>query len=99
VPVSRYRVMKGDARSEPVWIACYEDCIARYPRQVLAVDDCGLTTGDLICTSALDPDRLSRSLTLRLDGGLASGSVDGLPDAPAAAKEAARALVTLAISH
>jgi AcrR family transcriptional regulator len=47
---------------------------------------------------AADPDRLSRSLTLLLDGGLASGSVDGLPDAPAAAKEAAEALVTLAVS-
>lgn len=44
-----------------------------------------------------DPDVLSRSLTLLLDGGLASGSVDGLPDAPAAAKEAALALVTLAV--
>ena len=47
---------------------------------------------------AADPDRLSRSLTLLLDGGLASGSLDGLPDAPAAAKEAAGALVTLAVS-
>jgi AcrR family transcriptional regulator len=37
---------------------------------------------------AADPDLLARSLTLLLDGGLASGSVDGLPDAPAAAKEA-----------
>jgi AcrR family transcriptional regulator len=46
---------------------------------------------------AADPDRLSRSLTLLLDGGLASGSVDGLPDAPAAAKEAAETLVTLAV--
>jgi AcrR family transcriptional regulator len=46
---------------------------------------------------AADPDVLSRSLTLLLDGGLASGSLDGLPDAPAAAKEAAQALVTLAL--
>ncbi len=46
---------------------------------------------------ATDPDRLSRSLTLLLDGGLASGSLDGLPDAPDAAKEAARALVTIAV--
>jgi AcrR family transcriptional regulator len=46
---------------------------------------------------AADPDLLARSLTLLLDGGLASGSVDGLPDAPAAAKEAALALVTLAV--
>jgi AcrR family transcriptional regulator len=48
---------------------------------------------------AADPDLLARSLTLLLDGGLASGSVDGLPDAPAAAKEAAQALVTLAVSE
>jgi AcrR family transcriptional regulator len=46
---------------------------------------------------AADPDLLARSLTLLLDGVLASGSVDGLPDAPAAAKEAALALVTLAV--
>jgi AcrR family transcriptional regulator len=46
---------------------------------------------------AADPERLARSLTLLLDGGLASGSVDGLPDAPAAAKEAAETLVTLAV--
>lgn len=46
---------------------------------------------------AADPELLSRSLTLLLDGALASGSVDGLPDAPEAAKEAARALVSLAV--
>lgn len=42
---------------------------------------------------APDPDELARTLTLLLDGGLASGSVDGRPDAPVAAKAAARALV------
>ena len=46
---------------------------------------------------AVDPERLSRSLTLLLDGGLASGSVDGLADAPDAAKEAAEALVRIAV--
>lgn len=46
---------------------------------------------------AADPDVLSRCLTLLLDGGLASGSVDGLPDAPLAAKEAARTLVHEAV--
>ncbi|MFN8183800.1 MAG: TetR/AcrR family transcriptional regulator [Candidatus Nanopelagicales bacterium] len=40
-----------------------------------------------------DPDALARTLTLLLDGGLASGSMDGQPDAPVAAKAAARALV------
>jgi AcrR family transcriptional regulator len=43
-----------------------------------------------------DPDELARVLTLLLDGGLASGSVDGRPDAPMAAKAAARALVDVA---
>jgi hypothetical protein len=48
---------------------------------------------------AADPDLLARSLTLLLDGGLASGSLDGLPDVPAAAKQAARDLVTLAVTQ
>ncbi len=39
------------------------------------------------------PDALARTLTLLLDGGLASGSLDGRPDAPVAAKAAARAIV------
>ena len=43
---------------------------------------------------ARDPARLARSITLLLDGGLASGALDADPAAPAAAKEAARALVT-----
>jgi AcrR family transcriptional regulator len=42
---------------------------------------------------AADPDALSRVLTLLLDGGLASGSLDGASDAPVAAKVAAKALV------
>ena len=47
---------------------------------------------------ASDPDGLARTLTLLLDGGLASGSVDGRPDAPEAAKAAARTLVATACS-
>jgi AcrR family transcriptional regulator len=42
---------------------------------------------------AQDPARLARTLTLLLDGGLASGALDARPDAPVAAKEAARVLV------
>jgi AcrR family transcriptional regulator len=42
---------------------------------------------------AADPDALARALTLLLDGGLASGSLDARPDAPAVAKESARTLV------
>lgn len=46
---------------------------------------------------AADPEGLARALTLLLDGGLASGSIDGRPDAPVIAKESARALVTAAV--
>lgn len=42
---------------------------------------------------AADPEALARALTLLLDGGLASGSVDGRADAPLAAQAAAHALV------
>jgi AcrR family transcriptional regulator len=45
---------------------------------------------------AADPDGLARSLSLLLDGGLASGVLDGSPEAPRAAKAAARSLVELA---
>lgn len=46
-----------------------------------------------ITADARDPDRLARSLTLVLDGGLAAGVLDGDPQAAAAAREAARALI------
>jgi len=42
------------------------------------------------------PDVLARSLTLLLDGGLASGALDANPEAPEAAKVSARALVEAA---
>ncbi|KRF40590.1 TetR/AcrR family transcriptional regulator [Terrabacter sp. Soil810] len=45
---------------------------------------------------ARDPATLARSLTLLLDGGLASGSLDADPEAPAVARASARALVTAA---
>ena len=45
---------------------------------------------------AHDPGSLARSLTLLLDGGLASGSLDADPQAPAVAKASARALVDAA---
>ncbi len=44
-----------------------------------------------------DPAGLARSLTLLLDGGLASGSLDAGADAPAMAKQSARALVRAAM--
>ena len=46
---------------------------------------------------ARDPGSLARSLTLLLDGGLASGALDAGPDAPEAAKASARALVDAAV--
>ena len=45
---------------------------------------------------ARDPAALARSLTLLLDGGLASGSLDADPEAPAVAKASARALLDAA---
>jgi hypothetical protein len=47
---------------------------------------------------APEPESLARSLTLLLDGGLASGSLDAGPDAPEAAKGSARALVAAALA-
>ena len=45
---------------------------------------------------AADPDALARALTLLLDGGLASGSVDAGADAPVVAKASAQALLAQA---
>ena len=45
---------------------------------------------------ARDPGALARSLTLLLDGGLASGSLDASPEAPEVAKATAGALVAAA---
>jgi AcrR family transcriptional regulator len=45
---------------------------------------------------APDPAGLARTLTLLLDGGLASGALDAQPDTPVAARAAAQALVTAA---
>lgn len=48
---------------------------------------------------ARDPDTLARSLTLLLDGGLASGALDANLEAPEAAKASARALVDAAVGR
>ena len=47
---------------------------------------------------ARDARALARSLTLLLDGGLASGTLDAAPEAPAVAKDTARALVTASLA-
>ncbi|MGH3332430.1 MAG: TetR/AcrR family transcriptional regulator [Nocardioidaceae bacterium] len=48
---------------------------------------------------AADPSGLARALTLLLDGGLASGSLDASPEAPAVAKSSARVLVDDALGR
>jgi AcrR family transcriptional regulator len=45
-----------------------------------------------------DPDGLARSLTLLLDGGLASGALDADPEAAVRAKQSAGALVDMALA-
>jgi AcrR family transcriptional regulator len=45
-----------------------------------------------------DPDRLSRTLVLLLDGGLSAGALDGDPAAADVAQQAARVLVDAAVS-
>jgi AcrR family transcriptional regulator len=47
---------------------------------------------------AADPDALARSLVLLLDGGLADGALSADPEAAAAAKGTARALVEAAVA-
>lgn len=47
---------------------------------------------------ASDPQTLARALTLLLDGGLASGSLDGSPEAPQAARAGAEALLAVALT-
>ena len=46
-----------------------------------------------------DPDSLARSLALLLDGGLADGALAAAPEAPQAAKQAARTLVAGALTR
>jgi AcrR family transcriptional regulator len=53
--------------------------------------------GLAVDAGAADPDSLARALTLLLDGGLASGALDGGADAPHVAKASARALVAAAV--
>ena len=48
---------------------------------------------------AADPAGLARALTLLLDGGLASGSLDASPEAPAVARSSARVLVDDALGR
>ena len=48
---------------------------------------------------AVDPDSLARSLTLLLDGGLSDGALAADPEAPVAAKEAARQLVAASVAR
>jgi AcrR family transcriptional regulator len=56
-------------------------------------------TGLAADAGARDPRGLARSLTLLLDGGLASGALDADPDAPARARESAQVLVDAALDR
>ena len=47
---------------------------------------------------ARDPDQLARALTLLLDGGLASGALDGTPESPSTARATADVLVRAAVA-
>ena len=55
-------------------------------------------TGLAANAGAPDPRGLARSLTLLLDGGLASGALDADPDAPDRAAHSARVLVDAALA-
>jgi hypothetical protein len=48
---------------------------------------------------AEDPEGLARSLTLLLDGGLASGALDADPEVATRTKQTAAALVELAVGQ
>ena len=56
-------------------------------------------TGLAADAAAPDPRGLARSLTLLLDGGLASGALDADPDAAARAAQSARVLVDAAVGR
>ncbi|GAA4407360.1 hypothetical protein GCM10023168_23320 [Fodinibacter luteus] len=56
-------------------------------------------TGLAADAGAHDPPALARSLTILLDGGLASGALDADPDAPAQARRSARVLVDAALGR
>lgn len=58
----------------------------------------GWVTGLAADAGAPDPRGLARSLTLLLDGGLASGALDADPESPDRAAESARVLVDAALS-
>ena len=58
----------------------------------------GWVRGLAVDAGASDPDGLARSLTLLLDGGLASGALDADPEAVRWAQQSARALVDQAVT-
>jgi AcrR family transcriptional regulator len=77
------------AESQP-GTAVHERTVAHKAAVLAWVRDLAVQAG------AQDPQALARALTLLLDGGLASGALDANPEAPAAAKASARALVAAA---
>lgn len=80
------------AESQP-GTAVHERTVAHKARVLAWVEGLAEQAG------AQDPHSLARSLTLLLDGGLASGSLDASPEAPEAAKASAQALVAAAVAR
>ncbi|HEU5037910.1 MAG TPA: TetR/AcrR family transcriptional regulator [Nocardioides sp.] len=75
----------------------YEAGTAVHDRTVAHKDAVrGWVRGLAVDAGARDPDALARALTLLLDGGLTSGTLDAAPDAPTVAKQSAAALVAAA---
>jgi AcrR family transcriptional regulator len=81
-----------NAAAESVPGTPVHDRTVAHKRQVLA-----WVRGLAEQAGADDPAGLARSLTLLLDGGLASGSLDAGADAPELAKRSARSLVMAAV--
>ncbi|WP_406829970.1 TetR/AcrR family transcriptional regulator [Pedococcus sp. KACC 23699] len=79
------------AESQP-GTAAHERTVAHKASVLTWVEDLATRAG------ARDPRALARSLTLLLDGGLASGTLDAAPEAPSVAKETASALVAASTS-
>lgn len=80
------------AESQP-GTAVHERTVAHKARVLAWVEGLAEQAG------AQDPHSLARSLTLLLDGGLASGSLDASPEAPEAAKASAQALVAASVAR
>jgi hypothetical protein len=93
--VQAHAVMGGEVAAEHDLTAELRDLHPRTGRGTSGgADDCQAGTG-----LAFGHRHEREGPVAQVDGGLASGSVDGLPDAPVAAKEAASSLVRSAMGE